>query len=60
MYSLIFHYLYSVGYKTDKFSINRGNKASIHVLEKFGSKRIGEGFYLNILGLRMWRENKVS
>jgi len=60
MYSFIFHRLYVEGYKLDKASVNKNNKISIHVHEKVGFKRIGEGFYLNILGLRMWRENKVS
>jgi len=60
VYSHILHYLYANGYKADKASVNKNNKISIHVHEKLGFKRIGEGFYLNILGLRMWRENKVS
>lgn len=54
-YSELFHYLYTKGFKVDKFTVRKSNAASIHTLEKLLPDKKAEYRYLKILKWTSWK-----
>lgn len=58
VYSLMFHYLKHEGYKRCLFTVGRNNIPPQKAQVVLGSRIIGGGTYINILGRKIWKEKR--